>query len=168
MAKAGDKRRLQEQSKKLQTLQIAIAIAVVVHVVFGLRLFRYTATNGQWIGFIFSTAVEFVCYNMLTKMAAPTFNSAGEILSGGGDFSQGAEAYFDAIYLSIIAQVGTIISKWFWLVLLAAPGYLVWQLWQNVLKPLLAARSPPASERTEAQQLKHDRAEKRQQRRMRY
>lgn len=168
MAKAGDKRRLEEQNKKLRSLRVAIIIAVVIHAGLSLGLLRRSASKGQWFGFILTTAVELVCYNLLAAMAAPKYGSAGELVSGGADFSDGAEAYFDAIYLSIIAQVGSVISRWFWLVLLAAPAYLCWQLWQNLLRPYLAARSLPAHEESEAQRLKREKAERRQQRRARY
>lgn len=167
MAKGGDKRRLEEQSTKLRSLRIAIIVAVVVHAGLGLGIFRRSASKGQWFGFIVTTAVELICYNLLAAMAAPKFGSSGELLSGGADFSDGAEFYFDAIYLSIVAQVGSILSRWFWLVLLAAPLYLCYQLWQNLVRPYLAAQSSPAQEESEAQRLKRQKAERRQQRRAR-
>lgn len=167
MAKAGDKRRLEEQQNKLRNLRTAIIIAVVLHAGLSLGMFRRSASKGQWLGFLLTIAVQLGCYNLLTTMAAPKYGSTGELVSGGADFSHGAEIYFDAIYLSIIAQVGTIISKWFWLVYLAAPAYMCWQLWQTLLRPYLAAQ-PQAQEESEGQRLKREKAEKRQQRRARF
>lgn len=51
--------------------------------------------------------------------AAPRYGLAGELISGGADIQVGGGYYFDAIYIAMIAQFGSIFSGYFWLVLLA-------------------------------------------------
>lgn len=95
-------------------------------------LLQPTRINGRWVAAWHQLMLDIIAMQHrwnLTQMiltfllAAPKFGSAGELLSGGADFSDGAEFYFDVIYLSIVAQVGSIFSKYFWLVLLVV-GFL--------------------------------------------
>ena len=53
--------------------------------------------------------------------AAPTYGAGGEIIDGGADLGQAGFTayYFDAIYIGIAVQLGSILSDWFWLLFLA-------------------------------------------------
>ena len=53
--------------------------------------------------------------------AAPTFGGGGELIDGGADLGQPGFTgfYFDAVYISIGVQLGTIFSDWFWLLFLS-------------------------------------------------
>mmetsp|Transcript_3198 Transcript_3198/g.9262 ORF Transcript_3198/g.9262 Transcript_3198/m.9262 type:complete len:170 (+) Transcript_3198:246-755(+) len=168
MAKAGDKRRLEEQSKRLRLLRLAIIAVAMVHLLMRLGLRRGSAAKRHWVAFLVTAIVELVCYRTLAAMAAPRYGPAGELISGGADIQVGGGYYFDAIYIAMIAQLGSIFTGYFWLVLLAVPLYCLWQIWVLFLQPYLASSSQPEPIENEAQRKKREKFERQQRRTQHY
>lgn len=168
MAKAGDKRRLEANTKKLRLLRTVILAAVAFHVAVRLLLFRASVTKWTLFGFVVSALIELVCYRALSQMAVPTYGAGGELIDGGGDLALGGVTayYFDAIYIAVVVQFLTVLSSKFWLVFLVVPAYAGWQLWVTILQPyVMASSSQQAPVETEAERARRERTEKRSQRR---
>ncbi len=68
-----------------------------------------------------------------------------------------AEHAKDAIILTAITQMLSLISNYFWTVLLLAPLRLLWMAWKSIISPWLFAPPPEQDEVDEKKQRKLDR-----------
>eukprot|EP00241_Pyramimonas_parkeae_P020146 CAMPEP_0114285490 /NCGR_PEP_ID=MMETSP0059-20121206/5213_1 /TAXON_ID=36894 /ORGANISM="Pyramimonas parkeae, Strain CCMP726" /LENGTH=179 /DNA_ID=CAMNT_0001406389 /DNA_START=55 /DNA_END=594 /DNA_ORIENTATION=+ len=139
MAKAGAKKRLEENKTHLRRLLIAILIGIAAYVIGRLYIFRSAAT---WWNYMVLTAVilvQFVCYGSLASCARPTYDEKGDLSDGGMDlFQSGMMSYtHDVIYISILLQFLGIAYDWIWLIFLAVPVMISYQLWDKVVSPYI-------------------------------
>ena len=72
-----------------------------------------------------------------------------------------AEHVKDAIILTAIAQILSLLSNYFWLALSFAPLRLFWMAWKSIIAPWLFAPAPEKEEIDEKKQRKLDRKMKR-------
>ena len=68
-----------------------------------------------------------------------------------------AEHVKDAIILTSVAQILSLLSNYFWAILLFAPARLVWMAWKSIISPWLFAPAPEEEEIDEKKQRKLDR-----------
>lgn len=68
-----------------------------------------------------------------------------------------AEHVKDAIILTSVAQILSLLSNYFWAILLFAPARLVWMAWTSIISPWLFAPAPEEEEIDEKKQRKLDR-----------
>lgn len=87
------------------------------------------------------------------------------------------EYMFDIIYLECFVQLASIISGWFYLILLIIPAFAIYKLYFSIIQPFLQSRSmmgqlganqqsSEASDISEKKRKKLERQEKRQQQQM--
>jgi len=50
------------------------------------------------------------------------------------------EYTFDIIYIECVVQIGSIISSYFWLLLLVIPGFAIYKLYFSIIQPYLSSR----------------------------
>eukprot|EP00298_Acanthocystis_sp_HF-20_P019706 c2374_g1_i1.p1 GENE.c2374_g1_i1~~c2374_g1_i1.p1 ORF type:complete len:185 (-),score=39.51 c2374_g1_i1:39-560(-) len=137
MANASEKKRLQENEKILQTLKQLIAGFGLYYII--VRIILQYSSFGIWsfLGFLLITAVNVFVFVSMTSAAKPSYDpSTGELENGGQDLHKGLyEYYWDLLYITWFIQVTTTYSNYFWLFFLLIPGYGLWRLWWDLVKP---------------------------------
>ena len=86
--------------------------------------------------------------------------SKGQLQDPGLDLNMEAgmaEHVKDAIILTSVAQILSLLSNYFWAILLFAPARLVWMAWKSIISPWLFAPAPEEEEIDEKKQRKLDR-----------
>ncbi|XP_070575465.1 transmembrane protein 208-like [Ptychodera flava] len=114
-----------------------------------------------WVLFSLAVAVYFGCIRLMHKMAEATFGPTGNLVDAGTDLNMKsgmAEHIKDVILVTIIVQVLSIFSNYFWFLWLVIPGGAFYYIWTNFLAPWIFA---PAPEIDEKKQRKMERKMKR-------
>ncbi len=110
-----------------------------------------------------TSAIYVGSYKFMASMARATYDPAGGALLDGGidlNMEQGmAEHSKDLILLTAGVQVLSLLSNYFWLLLLLAPARAFYMLWVNILSPWIFAEPPEVDEK---KQKKMERKMKRQ------
>ena len=113
---------------------------IAINVVFLLVRCVYqndSMTGWMWVMVLLQMAIHWLCWGRLCSVAKPIYDGDGKLLSGGSDVHYGiSEYFFDAIYLGLTAQIGSMLysDSFFWLDVLI-PIYAVYKLWTMFLKP---------------------------------
>lgn len=87
---------------------------------------------------IFSWLIHGASNVFLNKMSRPVLTESGAILDSGVDLNMEggfAEHIKDIIILTSGTQIVSIISNWFWFLLLLGPARAFYLLWGSVIKP---------------------------------
>nr|XP_020461331.1 transmembrane protein 208 [Monopterus albus] len=158
------KKQIMEENKATLKFYIRIILgANAIYAAVNLVVFYSSSTFWTWMMPVFALAVYFGSYRFMSSMAKPVYAEDESLLDGGTDLNmeQGmAEHLKDIILLTAIAQVLTIITSYFWYLLLLAPARAVHLLWVTFLGPWFLTESPSASE--EVNEKKQRRQERRQ------
>mmetsp|Transcript_32107 Transcript_32107/g.76317 ORF Transcript_32107/g.76317 Transcript_32107/m.76317 type:complete len:170 (-) Transcript_32107:77-586(-) len=160
MANQSAKKRVEANAARLRRLQILIASVNALH----LFVRFYVKARSLWwfnyLAFIGTVVCYITCYTALHFAGEPSFGPSGELIDGGTDLSQGGviEYYHDAIYLSAIMQLLTLLSDRFWLAAALLPAYLLYLLWTHVLSPWIF--TPTAEEMEYNEKMKQQRIAK--------
>lgn len=96
-----------------------------------------------------------MAYHFMNSMAKPVLDENGSMIDPGSDINMPghiSEYVKDVILFSVIVQVLSLISSYFWWVLLIAPIYVFYLLWKNFIGPWIFAPAPEES--TEKEQKK--------------
>ncbi|XP_015929001.1 transmembrane protein 208 [Parasteatoda tepidariorum] len=94
---------------------------------------------------LYSGSLEF-----MRGMARATYSETGQLLDGGIDLNMEAgfaEHLKDLIILTAAVQVLSLISTYFWLLWLVAPGRAFYLLWVNILSPWFFSPAPEVDEK---------------------
>ncbi|XP_028392764.1 transmembrane protein 208-like [Dendronephthya gigantea] len=124
---------------KIMAASMAIYVVVCVLILYN---------SSGWLtvlALLFSSSVYGGCYKAMESMAKPTYSDTGVLLDGGIDLNMTsgmAEHLKDLILLTAIVQVLSIISNFFWLLWLLAPGRAFYMLWTSILAPWIFAEAP--------------------------
>jgi len=103
------------------------------------------------------------CFQFLFKLGNPKYTEPegkGQLLDPGLDLNMEsgmAEHVKDLIILTSAAQLSSLISNYFWCLLLLAPARGFWMLWKNIVSPWLFAPAPEPDEMDEKKKAKIDR-----------
>ncbi|KAL4428655.1 hypothetical protein ABPG77_009761 [Micractinium sp. CCAP 211/92] len=137
MAKAGDKKRIEENAAHLRGLRLAILGANVAFVLVRLVLRRATAGRLLYAGFGLTSILYAVCWSFISKALSPTYGPSGEVLFAGQDRSLGGVlSYFeDVVYISVFVQLAGCATDKAWYTFLLIPLYAAYILSVNVLLP---------------------------------
>ena len=106
-------------------------------------------------------------FQFLFRLGSPKTSEPdgkGQLLDPGLDLNMEsgmAEHVKDAIILTAFAQVASLITNYFWLLLFFAPIRLFWMAWKSVISPWLFAPPPEEDEMDEKKQRKMERKMKR-------
>jgi len=107
------------------------------------------------------------CFQFLFRCGTPKTSEPdgkGQLIDPGLDLNMAsglAEHVKDAIILTAIAQILSLLSNYFWLALSFAPLRLFWMAWKSIIAPWLFAPAPEKEEIDEKKQKKLDRKMKR-------
>ncbi|KAJ9529029.1 hypothetical protein QJQ45_007105 [Haematococcus lacustris] len=99
MAGQGAKKRIEENKRRLRLLIIWLAVGL---------------------------AAQVLNLASISALAAPVYDpSSGELLDGGADLDMKGFCgyYHDVLYITVIVQVLSAVSPWFWYLYLVVPGY---------------------------------------------
>lgn len=104
---------------------------------------------------ILSTGILAAAYQFMAFMCKSKTSENGTILDSGSDLNMAdgiAEHVKDLIILTSITQVLSLLSNWFWFLLLLTPIRAVWLLWGSVIKPWLSQKNekPEIDEKKQA------------------
>lgn len=94
-------------------------------------------------------------YQFMEFMCKSKVSETGAILDSGSDLNMAdgiAEHVKDLIILTSITQILSLISNWFWFLLLLTPIRAIWLLWGSVIKPWLSQKNeqPEVDEKKQA------------------
>ncbi|XP_076469962.1 transmembrane protein 208-like isoform X2 [Babylonia areolata] len=140
----GQKQIVEENKATLSFYRyILIAVnAVFFSVYFLLFWDQFTALPmTMWV---VSVAASAGGYQFMASMGRPTF-SEGTLVDCGVDLNMEAgmaEHLKDLILLTSIVQTLSLLSNYFWLLLLLVPGRGLYMLWVNILGPWFFAEAP--------------------------
>eukprot|EP00793_Prasinoderma_coloniale_P005372 PRCOL_00004780-RA len=139
MAGAAGKKRLAENARRLATLRAIVLGCLAAHVLTSYVVFRASTGWKDYVFTVVTGAAGLTCYSMIVAYGRPKYAVNGSIVDAGGDLSAGGmtQYYFDVVYLMAVAQVGGILSRWFWCVLWAIPAYAAYKAWTLVIKPYI-------------------------------
>lgn len=107
------------------------------------------------------------CFQFLFRCGTPKTSEPdgkGQLIDPGLDLNMEsglAEHVKDAIILTAIAQILSLLSNYCWLALSFAPLRLFWMAWKSIIAPWLFAPAPEEEEIDEKKQRKLDRKMKR-------
>ncbi|XP_046843301.1 transmembrane protein 208-like [Xenia sp. Carnegie-2017] len=138
----GRKEILQGNKETLAFYIKIMAAATFAHIGVCFLLFFSTAGWFALLSLVFSSSVYIACYKTMRSMAKPTYSSTGALLDGGIDLNMTsgmAEHLKDLILLTAIVQILGLLSHYFWLLWLLAPGRAFYMLWTNILAPWIFA-----------------------------
>ncbi|XP_055920424.1 transmembrane protein 208 [Eupeodes corollae] len=109
---------------------------------------------------VITIATLVAAYQFMAFMSKAKFSETGAILSSGNDLNMEggiAENAKDLIILSSGTLLLTLLSNYFWFLLLLVPIRAVWMLWGSVIQPWLAQRNEAEPEPDEKKQRKMER-----------
>jgi len=155
----GQKQILEENKTTIKFYTCLGFGASLAYVLINGTLFWDSFSTITWLMFIIATAVYGGSIQFMSYMAKPTHSETGQLTDGGLDLNMEsgvAEHVKDITILTAVCQVLSLLSNYFWLLLLLAPiraGYL---LWVNILGPWFF-QSQPAEEVDEKKQKKLER-----------
>ncbi|KAL1117146.1 hypothetical protein AAG570_004474 [Ranatra chinensis] len=146
--KQGTKGQKQIRDENLETLNFyrnmvfgANAVYLIVMCVFfemfsAMNIVLFMITSASYIG-----SYQFMAYMSRSKMS-----ESGQILDSGVDLNMAggiAEHVKDMIILTAGSQLLSLLSNYFWLLMLLAPARGFYLLWVNLLSPYFFQEAPP-------------------------
>ncbi|KFM23189.1 Transmembrane protein 208-like protein [Auxenochlorella protothecoides] len=163
MAKAGDKKRLEQNADHIRKLKIIVIVANVAWLVVRFLLRRSTVTWTSYAALGLTSLVYAICYPGIATALAPHYSPSGELVYAGADLAQGGvlSYYHDLLYITAFVQLGSMISKWAWLAFIAVPAYCAYLLVIHVLLPYWSApRADTTSFESEADKRRREKRER--------
>ncbi|ODQ68349.1 DUF788-domain-containing protein [Nadsonia fulvescens var. elongata DSM 6958] len=134
MARQSEKKRAAANSATLQTLLIGSG---VINTLYILQYYLFGRPSSIKPFLILSIPALIIQYQF-HRIAKPTYDDRGALISAGEDLSQGGinEWLLDIIYMTWICDVLTIIigRNWVWFLYLAIPGYALFKIYNTFLK----------------------------------
>lgn len=159
-ATRGLKQILIENQETIKFYFQVLAVSNVIYVGITFLLFWESFTAKYMFLFISTSLIAWVAWYFMKNMANPELDYDGNVVGPGSDLNmQGhvSEYFKDAILFSVIVHGLSLISNYFWLLLIIVPVYLFVLLWKNFLGPWFFA---PAPEEPEEQDNKKGKREK--------
>jgi hypothetical protein len=144
MAGAGAKKRAEENTRRLKTLRVIIAVALATFVGVRLVLGRASAEWYQYAALAATVVVYMVTYSSIRFVATPVYNAQGELEDAGADLNKGGVQSYQHDVLYVTAFVQLLASFWAraWLLWLVVPAYAGYQLFAKVIYPTFIAAKP--------------------------
>ncbi len=165
--KQGTKGQKQIVEENAATLKFYLYVICGANALFGCLtyVFFWDSFTTFYMFLVAGTAsMYFGSYKFMSSMATPTYDPVnGGLIDGGIDLNLEhgmAEHSKDLILLTAGVQVLSLISNYFWLLLLLAPARAVYMLWVNFIGPWIFAEAPE-QEVDEKKQRKMERKMKR-------
>ncbi|XP_064641123.1 transmembrane protein 208-like [Lineus longissimus] len=163
-ATKGQKQIVEENKSTLRFYSYIIAVVCLFYSIVTYYFFWEKFTASYWVMPVISFLIYLACYKFMSYMSRPVYGETGHLIDGGTDLNMEAgmaEHVKDLILLTSIVQVLSLISNYFWILLLLAPGRAFYLLWVNILGPWFFQEAPEVDDK---KQKKMERKMKRQQR----
>ncbi|XP_002736264.1 transmembrane protein 208-like [Saccoglossus kowalevskii] len=151
----------EENKATLKFYRNIVLAANLIYIVVRMVWMWETFNTSCWVLFAFAIAIYVSCMAFMGYMAKSVFNSNGVLVDGGIDLNMEsgiAEHIKDVLLVTVIVQVLSIFSNYFWILWFIVPGAALLYIWRNFLSPWLFA---PAPEIDEKKQKKMERKMKR-------
>lgn len=122
--------------------------------------------HGAWHyrSLLLTSALYFGTYRGISAALSPRYDASGALAFSGGDVSDGGVLSYlhDLLFLTLGAQTLSTLSDRFWYLLLLAPGYALYKLFQLVLIPRWTTPKEPqtAAEETERDRKRREKKER--------
>jgi len=158
----GQKQILEENKETLKFYLYLTVGSAVLNAVVNMFVFANSFTTLYVILLLASTLTCFSGHQFMTFMAKAQFDPDGKLTDAGADLnveSGLAEHVKDLIILTSSCQVLSLISNYFWLLWLLAPGRAMHLLWANIIGPWIF-QPAPTEEINEKKQRKMERKAK--------
>ncbi|XP_027840258.1 transmembrane protein 208 [Aphis gossypii] len=163
----GQKQILEENEATLKFYRNMIAAVSAIYIIVQLAFGNVFSLTNIFL-YALVIASHGGSYKFMAYMSAAKFTENGQLLDAGTDLNMEgglAEYTKDLIILTSGCQLLSLISNYFWLLWLLAPGQAFWVLWKNFLGPYFMQKAPEdnSPEVNEKKQKKLERRRKRQQ-----
>jgi len=161
-ATRGQKQIVAENKETIKFYTIMSSVATTVFVIASSMLFSEGFTSGYVYLTLFAVLIHVSCVSTMRFMARATYSTeTGQLVDGGIDLNMTkgfAEYLKDLVILTSSTQGLSLISDYFWWLLLLVPVYAFYLLWTNLLGPWFFAPAPEVDEEVnEKKQKKLDR-----------
>ncbi|XP_077983417.1 transmembrane protein 208-like [Glandiceps talaboti] len=146
----GQKQIYEENKKTLQFYTKIIFATNLIYLLVRMAWMWESFNVSCWLLLSLAVLIYFSCLSFMTKMARATFNTNGSLVDGGMDLnseSGTAEHIKDVILVTVLVQILSIFSNYFWLCWLIVPGAAFYYLWTNLLAPWIFAPAPEIDEK---------------------
>ncbi|KAK3085274.1 hypothetical protein FSP39_000941 [Pinctada imbricata] len=144
-------KQIAEENKSTLSFYRNISFGVnALYVVLQYILFWESFTALYIFLFLLALCAHFGCYQFLAYMGKGRYTTDGHLIDPGIDLNMEsgmAEHAKDVILFTSIVQGLSIISNYFWLLLLVIPGRAFYMLWVNILAPWIFAPAPEVDEK---------------------
>ncbi|XP_041375367.1 transmembrane protein 208-like isoform X3 [Gigantopelta aegis] len=151
--KQGTRGQKQIVTENKSTLQFYLMIILSVNIVYAIVQYVFfweKFTAGVIAIFLFAVCVNLGSYQFMVFMSRATYSTEGALLDSGGDLNMQSgmgENIKDLILLTCIIQGLSLVSNYFWILWLLAPGRAFYMLWVNILGPWFFAEAPEVDEK---------------------
>ncbi|KAF9804905.1 hypothetical protein SFRURICE_007808 [Spodoptera frugiperda] len=161
----GAKQILLENSVTLNFYRNMSLVAIAAYGVVTTCLYLEDLTTGVIVMNVLVLLIYGGCYQMMKYISRPTYtDNNGQLLDPGLDLNMEGgmgEHVKDIVILTSLTHVLTILSNYFWFLLLLVPLRAFWLLWKNVLGPWFFQEAPEDTEQDEKKKKKMERKMKR-------
>ncbi|XP_064467000.1 transmembrane protein 208-like [Ornithodoros turicata] len=134
----GQKQIVEENKQTIKFYALMAAGATGFYVTMMATVFSNSFTIFYWIMAVFAVLVYGGCIQAMRYMARSCYSESGQLLDGGIDLNMEAgiaEHLKDLVILTAAVQAISLLSNYFWLLWLLAPGRAFYLLWVNILGP---------------------------------
>lgn len=115
MAKAGARKRLEENGARLRMLLGLMVLGSGTFLAVRLLMYKEATTFGHWVGLTVTLLVEGFTYAAIAVAAQPVYDGSGTLIDGGADLNKGmVSSYHDVFYISVMVQLVAAFTKWGW------------------------------------------------------
>ncbi|KAH7700501.1 hypothetical protein AAVH_32377 [Aphelenchoides avenae] len=146
-ATRGQKQIYEENQSTFRAYSAASFGTAVVWAALNWLLFEATTT--AWVGWGIAVALQLAAILLMKCMMKSVRNDKNQITDAGMDLNDPAafgEYCKDAIILCCAAQVLSLVSGWFYLILLGLPAFAGYKFWVSFLGPWIFAPAPEPEE----------------------
>ena len=156
----GEKQILEENEQTIKFYFNVFAGTNLIYLAIRYLFFWESFSTKFMILYGLTSALSGAAYYFINRMGKPLVDESGKIIGAGSDLNmQGhiSEYAKDVILFASIVFVFTLISDYFWLLLLVAPCYAFFLIWKNFLGPWFFAPAPEPDEQQDQKKVKEKR-----------
>uniref|UniRef100_A0A915J6P7 Transmembrane protein 208 n=1 Tax=Romanomermis culicivorax TaxID=13658 RepID=A0A915J6P7_ROMCU len=140
----GQKQIYEENKATMKFYQIMSLAGITFYSLLSYFVFYSTTTQSSWVCFGLTLISQAIAIYTMKYMCKTIRGENNQIIDAGLDLNlEGGFAEYckDTIILTTGLQILSIISAYFWIILLAAPIFAAYKLWTGILAPWFFARS---------------------------
>lgn len=146
--KQGTKGQKQIVEENAETLKFYLRMALAANAVYYALALTVLIDCFTWLNIfmlLISSATYVACYQFMAYISVPKYTESGQLIDAGVDLNMEgglSEHVKDLIILTTGVQTLSLLSNYFWLLWLLAPGRAVHLAWSNILSPYFFQEAP--------------------------